>query len=187
MITDYEKGDKIVVKEPHTEDVVWCVVTHHGHSAIPNTPTRTVTRTRPSTQTHSHQDWAFYPHTNDDLCTVSVVMEDMSLERGGLCFVPGSHRGPVYSHHDSNGQFVGGIADSRFDPDAESWESVECRAGSLIVHHARTVHASPSNDAAALRPLLLLQYAANDAWPLQQNTRGAWGVELPTGHNMEEW
>ena len=38
-----------------------------------------------------------------------------------------------------------------------------------------------------MRPLLLLQYAANDAWPLQQNARGAWGVDLPAGHSLDEW
>ncbi|MFO0004492.1 MAG: phytanoyl-CoA dioxygenase family protein, partial [bacterium] len=24
-----------------------------------------------------HQDWAFYPHTNDDLAAVGVMMDDM--------------------------------------------------------------------------------------------------------------
>ena len=152
------QGDKIVVKMPHVGQHVVC-----------------------------HQDWAFYPHTNDDLCTVSVVLEDMSLDRGGLCYVPGSHRGAVYAHHDASGQFIGGLADRAFDPCSVEWEGVQCSAGSLIVHHARTVHASPRNASPTLRPLLLLQYAANDAWPLQQHARGAWGVDPPPGHALDEW
>ena len=42
-----------------------------------------------------HQDWAFYPHTNDDLAAVGVMMDDMELSNGPLLIVPGSHRGPV--------------------------------------------------------------------------------------------
>jgi hypothetical protein len=52
------QGDKVVIKMPRVGQPVAC-----------------------------HQDWAFYPHTNDDLCTVSVVLEDMCLDRGGLCYV----------------------------------------------------------------------------------------------------
>ena len=38
-----------------------------------------------------HQDWAFYPHTNDDLLAVGVCIDDMSEENGCLLVVPGSH------------------------------------------------------------------------------------------------
>ena len=31
-----------------------------------------------------HQDWAFYPHTNDDLITVGVYLEDCYEENGPL-------------------------------------------------------------------------------------------------------
>ena len=41
-----------------------------------------------------HQDWAFYPHTNDDLLAVGVMMDDMNLENGPLQIIPGSHKGP---------------------------------------------------------------------------------------------
>lgn len=133
-----------------------------------------------------HQDWAFYPHTNDDLCTVSVVLYDMLLHAGGLAYVPGSHRGPLFSHHarvparpDNGAAFVGGIDDDAFDPLDVRWEAPECPAGSIVVHHARTVHASPLNMSQFPRPLLLLQYATADAWPLQQHPRGAWGIDPP--------
>src|SRR3546814_4689840 len=29
-----------------------------------------------------HQDWAFYPHTNDDILAVGVIIDDMSEENG---------------------------------------------------------------------------------------------------------
>ena len=42
-----------------------------------------------------HQDWAFYPHTNDDILAIGVLMDDTSLENGPLLCTPGSHKGPV--------------------------------------------------------------------------------------------
>src|SRR5262249_20359436 len=42
-----------------------------------------------------HQDWAFYPHTNDDVLAVGVAIDDMMLVNGCLMVVPGSHKGPV--------------------------------------------------------------------------------------------
>ena len=35
-----------------------------------------------------HQDWAFYPHTNSDLCAVGVMMDDCGIENGPLICIP---------------------------------------------------------------------------------------------------
>ena len=40
-----------------------------------------------------HQDWAFYPHTNDDILAVGVMLDDCDVENGPLMVVPGS-QGP---------------------------------------------------------------------------------------------
>src|SRR3974390_2838940 len=48
-----------------------------------------------------HQDWAFYPHTNDDVLATGIYLDDCGTENGPLLVVPGSHRGPVYDHHAS--------------------------------------------------------------------------------------
>ena len=50
-----------------------------------------------------HQDWAFYPHTNDDLLAVGVYLEDCGEENGPLLVVPGTHKGPLYDHHHEGG------------------------------------------------------------------------------------
>src|SRR3546814_13877072 len=39
-------------------------------------------------------------------------------------------------------------------------------AGTMTVHHARTIHGSAQNRSARPRRLLLYAYAAADAWPL---------------------
>jgi phytanoyl-CoA hydroxylase len=31
-----------------------------------------------------HQDWAFYPHTNDDLAAVGIMLDDCDLENGPI-------------------------------------------------------------------------------------------------------
>ncbi|SVD28512.1 uncharacterized protein METZ01_LOCUS381366, partial [marine metagenome] len=48
---------------------------------------------------HWHQDWAFYPHTNDDLLAVGIYLEDCKEINGPLKVMPGSHRKELYDHH----------------------------------------------------------------------------------------
>ena len=55
-----------------------------------------------------HQDWAFYPHTNDDVLAIGVMLDDMTEENGPLLIMPGSHKGPTYDHH-ADGSFAGAI------------------------------------------------------------------------------
>jgi phytanoyl-CoA hydroxylase len=112
-----------------------------------------------------HQDWAFYPHTNDDLAAVGVMMDDMALENGPLMIVPGTHRGPVFDHH-VEGRFCGAMDPSRGDVDFNKALPLTGRAGSITVHHVRVVHGSAPNTSSTERRLILLQYRAADAWPL---------------------
>src|SRR6266850_1992397 len=39
-----------------------------------------------------HQDWAFYPHTNEDLAAVGIMIDDVDMENGPMMVVPGSPR-----------------------------------------------------------------------------------------------
>ena len=113
-----------------------------------------------------HQDWAFYPHTNDDLATVGIMLDDCDMENGPMMVIPGSHLGPVYDHHGPDGRFCGAI-----DPEASGLDlsrAVPClgKAGSITVHHVRAVHGSATNFSGKQRRFLLFQYRAADAWPL---------------------
>lgn len=110
-----------------------------------------------------HQDWAFYPHTNDDLLAVGVCMDDMMLENGCLLVIPGSHKGPVYTHH-QHGRFAGAVTEEV--PDADKAVPIELRAGGISIHHVRTLHASATNRSAYPRRLLLFQYCSIDSWSL---------------------
>ena len=115
-----------------------------------------------------HQDWAFYPHTNDDLLAVGVAIDDMTRENGCLMVIPGSHKGKVYDHH-QDGRFVGAVTEEDFD-DGNA-EPVEVSAGGISLHHVRALHGSLPNVSNKPRRLLLIMFAAADAWPLINSVR----------------
>lgn len=113
-----------------------------------------------------HQDFAFYPHTNDDLLAVGVALDDCTLQNGCLLVIPGSHRGPTVLDHHQDGYFIGAITPSRDEIDLSRAVPAEVKAGGISIHHAHMMHASAPNRSANPRRLLLYQYAAVDAWPL---------------------
>ncbi len=113
-----------------------------------------------------HQDWAFYPHTNDDLLAVGVMLDDCTDDNGPLLALPGSHKGPVWNHHDGEGFFCGALDPATADLDYSAAKALTGPAGSVTIHHVRTVHGSRESHSSCPRRLLLLCYAATDAWPL---------------------
>jgi phytanoyl-CoA hydroxylase len=113
-----------------------------------------------------HQDWAFYPHTNDDILAIGVLLDDTSEENGPLLCTPGTHLGPVWSHHDSDGRFCGSIDPAEIEGEIARAVPLTGRAGSMSFHHVRTLHGSAQNVSDRPRNLLLYEVAAADAWPL---------------------
>jgi ectoine hydroxylase-related dioxygenase (phytanoyl-CoA dioxygenase family) len=113
-----------------------------------------------------HQDWAFYPHTNDDLAAVGIMLDDVDDENGPMMVVPGSHKGPVFDHHGPTGRFCGAMDPARCDIDLSRALPCHGKAGSVTVHHVRAVHGSATNFSGRERRFLLFQYRAADAWPL---------------------
>ncbi len=112
-----------------------------------------------------HQDWAYYPHTNDDVLALGVVIDDMTAENGPLLVFPGSHRGPTHDHH-AEGFFVGAMDLAACGLDAADAVPLTAPAGSVTLHHARLVHGSGLNRSAHQRRLLFYEIRAADAWPL---------------------
>jgi phytanoyl-CoA hydroxylase len=113
-----------------------------------------------------HQDWAFYPHTNDDILAIGVMLDDTDLENGAMLVAPGTHTGKVWNHHGADGRFCGMIDPADLGP--EIARAVPCtgRAGSMSFHHVRALHGSALNTSNRSRNLLLYEIAAADAWPL---------------------
>ena len=115
-----------------------------------------------------HQDFPFEPHSNDNVMTVLIFLDDVTPDNGPLEVVPGSHRGKIHTlWHD--GVFTGAV-----DPDMEKGlrdASVSCtgKAGSACLMHSRLLHASLPNMTNAPRSLFIVTYVAEDAVPLSPN------------------
>ena len=112
-----------------------------------------------------HQDWAFYPHTNDDILAVGVIIDDMDVENGPLMVFPGSHKGPVYDHH-AGGYFAGAINLAANGLDTSDAVTLTGPAGSISLHHVRAVHGSAPNLSPRDRRMLFLEITAADAFPV---------------------
>ena len=112
-----------------------------------------------------HQDWAFYPYTNDDVLAVGLIVDDMTPENGPLMVFPGTHRQGVYNHH-HNGVFAGAL-----DLEAEGLNMADAvplmgPAGSISIHHARIVHGSALNTSTRDRRIIFFEMMAADAFPI---------------------
>jgi ectoine hydroxylase-related dioxygenase (phytanoyl-CoA dioxygenase family) len=121
-----------------------------------------------------HQDAAFYPHSNDDVLAVGLLLDDATAENGAMSVLPGSHRGPIYTHYDAQGRFVGAMrADDIARLDRTGARLLALPAGSIHIHHYRLVHWSAPNTSPADRRLLINAYAAADAVPLAADPTGS--------------
>jgi len=112
-----------------------------------------------------HQDWAFYPHTNDDVLATGIYLDDCDLDNGPLMVLPGTHHGPTYDHH-ADGRFCGAMDPAAYDLDFSKAVPLMGPAGSMTIHHVRLVHGSALNRSNRQRRLLLHEYTAADAFPL---------------------
>ena len=112
-----------------------------------------------------HQDWAFYPATNDSMLALGLMLEDVDMENGPLQVIPGSHKGPVLAHT-MNDVFCGAVNPD--DPDFHHDKAVTLtgKAGSMTVHHVRMLHGSAPNVSNRNRYILFYECHAADAWPL---------------------
>ena len=121
-----------------------------------------------ATRVKWHQDFPFTPHSNDDLVTALLLLDDVTAENGPLQVVPGSHRGPIHDlWHD--GVFTGAV-----DDETTAWcldHALTCTgaAGSLCLMHTRLLHGSAPNLSTRPRTLFITVYSAEDAVPCAPN------------------
>lgn len=115
-----------------------------------------------------HQDFPFTPHSNDDLVTALLMVDEVTEENGPLEVTPGTHKGPLHGlWHE--GAFTGTVAE---DVAAEMKRSaVLCtgKAGSVCLMHTRLLHGSTANRSDRPRTLFISVYAAEDAVALSPN------------------
>ena len=127
-----------------------------------------------ATEVKWHQDFCFTPHSNSDVITALLMVDDVTEENGPLEVAPGSHRGDLFPiWHD--GVFTGAIDDDTAA--AMQKDAVRCLgpAGSVCLMHTRLAHGSAPNRSSDPRTLFICVYSAGDAMPLTPNP-------VPTSH-----
>ena len=133
---------------------------HHGkvNSKLPGT----------ATKVNFHQDFPFEPMTNDDMITCLLFIDDVTLENGPLEVVPGTHKGPLYSHW-HNGIFTGSVSDEILAEHEDKIIKCTGKAGSVCLMHASLLHGSAPNLSDKSRTLYISTYYAEDAIELSPN------------------
>ncbi len=120
------------------------------------------------TEVKWHQDFPFTPHSNDDLITALLMVDEVTDENGPLEVLPGSHKGDIHSlWHD--GVFTGAVA-SDVSEQCQS-NAITCKgsAGSVCLMHTRLLHGSAPNLSKKPRTLFIAVYSAEDAIPQSPN------------------
>ena len=120
------------------------------------------------TQVKWHQDFAFTPHSNDDVVTALLMVDEVTEQNGPLQVLAGSHRGPIHSlwHGDV---FTGAVADEVAAAALPSAETCIGPAGSVCLMHTRLLHGSAANRSRHPRTLHISVYSAEDAVALSPN------------------
>lgn len=121
-----------------------------------------------ATEVKWHQDFPFTPHSNDDVVTALLMVDDVTEENGPLEVVAGSHKDAIHGlWHD--GVFTGAVAD---DVAAECQsKALTCTgpAGSVCLMHTRLLHGSAPNRSKDPRTIFISVYSSEDAVPYSAN------------------
>ena len=127
-----------------------------------------------ATEVKWHQDFLFTPHSNSDVVTALLMVDDVTDDNGPLEVLNGSHKGQLHSIW-QDGTFTGAV-DEKVAADMQA-ASVKCMgpAGSVCLMHTRLAHGSAPNRSDDPRTLFICVYSAGDAIPLTPNP-------VPTKH-----
>jgi len=116
-----------------------------------------------------HSDFAYVPHSNDDVVTTLLMLTDMTAENGCLTVVPGSHLEPARSLWRGD-VFAGEVAADVAEDCVRRAVPITGRAGSVVLMHAKTLHGSDPNHSTLPRGLYISIYSAADAVPISPNS-----------------
>ena len=118
---------------------------------------------------HYHQDFPYTPHTNDDVITALLLLDDVDEGNGCLMVVPGPHKGAITSLYES-GEFTGKVNPVLEEEYLKRQVPIEGKAGSVCLMHTRLLHGSETNLAKdRRRAIYLCVYSAADAIPIARN------------------
>ena len=120
------------------------------------------------TQVKWHQDFPFTPHSNDDLVTALLMVDEVTAQNGPLEVVAGSHTGALHSLW-QDGRFTGAVDESVTEQCRKNAVTCIGPAGSVCLMHTRLLHGSAPNLSSQSRTLFICVYSAEDAVPYSPN------------------
>ncbi len=115
-----------------------------------------------------HQDHSYTPHTNDDIVTALLLLDDMTAANGPLQVVPGSHREGQQSLWQDD-VFTGQVDGDARAALADRLVGLHGKAGDVCLMHTNLVHGSAPNRSDRRRALHISVYSAADAFPLRRS------------------
>ena len=121
-----------------------------------------------NTEVKWHQDFPFTPHSNDDLVTALLALDDVDETNGPLIAGLGSHKGGL-SGLWHNGTFTGVASEADSVAWAKASKTFTMKAGAVCLMHTRAGHSSGPNLGTRPRRLFIAVYSAEDAIPLSPN------------------
>lgn len=130
-----------------------------------------------------HQDFSYYPHTNADLLSALIFLDDATPENGCLRVLPGSHKQGLASH-EIDGFFRGKVSGVR----EQEAVALAVPAGGVLFLHCLTLHASARNESDRPRRTFLPAYRAADAFPIYFGPHAAHneaGIRLVRGQRAK--
>jgi ectoine hydroxylase-related dioxygenase (phytanoyl-CoA dioxygenase family) len=157
---DQHETFRALAHEPRLLDKIECLIGGHfnlQHSKLNMKPAKV------GSAVEWHQDLAYFPHTNDDLVTTLIYLDDATEENGCLQVLP-RHHTHYFDHADSDGRFAGMITEDLGEFGKP--RSLPAPAGSAIFLHCIAPHSSLPNRSDRSRRTLIYEYRANDAFPI---------------------
>jgi phytanoyl-CoA hydroxylase len=128
-----------------------------------------------------HQDMTYFPHTNTDVVTTLLYLDDATRQNGCLQVLP-RHHFHYFSHWTDDGEFAGMITEELDDARFGRPIALEAPAGSVIFMHCLTPHASLPNRSEKPRRTLIFEYRAADSFPIYYGEKTV--VDESFGHHL---
>lgn len=132
-----------------------------------------------------HQDFAFFPHTNDSLIAVTVALTEATIENGAMIMIQGSHRQGLLNHQHSDGKFAEECLNEPILNEENLYNLIKLAPGSIAIHHCLTVHCSHDNYTNLPRYMLVFEYRAGDAYQLADGIWEDTGIQI-SGEKSEK-
>lgn len=113
----------------------------------------------PSAPSPWHQDQPYWPSKESGMLSCWMALDDVTIERGCMQFIPGSHKWGEFDPMSFTGK-ADALKDILSDNLKAKWKPVpvELKAGSCTFHHGLTFHYANANTTNLIRRALVVIY-----------------------------